>query len=70
MMDVAQNMQQMEHANEQHKLNLAHTHNNHLRQSAQEQQRHKLELATKAQQAREQMDIARMKAQQPPKVTK
>ena len=64
MMDVAQNMQQMEHANQQHQLNLSHTHNNHLRQSAQEQQRHKLDLATKAQQAREQMDIAKMKAQQ------
>ena len=70
LMDVAQNMQQMEHTQQQHALNLAHAQHEHQTKMHHDNQKHMLDMVTQAQQAREQMDIAKTKAQQPPKVTK
>jgi hypothetical protein len=63
-------MQQMEHTQQQHALNLAHAQHEHQTKMHHDNQKHMLDMVTQAQQAREQMDIAKTKAQQPPKVTK
>jgi len=63
LMDVAQNMQQMEHTQQQHALNLAHAQHEHQTKIHHDNQKHMLDMVTQAQQAREKMDIQKQQAQ-------
>jgi hypothetical protein len=62
LMDVAQNMQQMEHTQQQHALNLAHAQHEHQTKIHHDNQKHMLDMVTQAQQAREKMDIQKQQA--------
>ena len=61
-MDIAQQTQQMHHANHGHKQSLVHAEKAHQAKLKQDQEKHILDMATKAQQAREKMDIQQQQA--------